>query len=111
MVNHVRSLMTGGKHRIMNSRTTQKMDKPLTSHPNPFKRNAAPWIFFLLLSIKQRIGIPFAKAREITDDPINALNADEENKDNNDNAPQTLIDKNSAFFGMMDSSIELTSTQ
>ena len=77
--------------------------------PNLPNLNAAPLIFFLLPTIKHRIGSPLANVKETTAAPINALKADLEINDNNDNIAHTSIDKNNAFLGIVYSSIELTS--
>ena len=95
----------------MNEKTTQKTDKKLTNQPNFLNRKAAPLTFLLLLSIKHKIGIPLAKANDITEAPMKALNAEVDNNDNNERTIQTVMDKNKAFLGIVDSSTESTSTQ
>ena len=90
---------------------TQKTDKELKTHPDLPKLKVEPLSFCLLFSIRQRMGIPFARAKVMTDTPIKTSYTDSDTRKSKEKMPQTPMDKNRAFLGTVSVSTESISIQ
>ncbi|KAH3662386.1 hypothetical protein OGAPHI_005638 [Ogataea philodendri] len=77
---------------------------PLIRYPSLRSLNVEPLILRRLLSMDERIGMPFAAFRATTAQPTNALNAVPETIENDPNMNETPTDNRRAFFGTISSS-------